>query len=49
MDIPELPSVDAPPASADAPRGGGDTAETPVRRIDARDDQAPANRGFDSP
>ena len=43
MDIPELPSVDAPPASADAPRGGGDTAETPQRRTDAQHDQARVN------
>ena len=44
MDIPELPSVDAPPASVDAPRGGGDTAETPQRRIDAQHHQAPPNQ-----
>ena len=46
MDIPELPSVDAPPASADAPRGGGATAETPKRRIDAQPDAVPMYRGF---
>ncbi|KAH8095194.1 hypothetical protein JL720_2473 [Aureococcus anophagefferens] len=39
----------SPSTTADAPSGGGDTAETPVRRIDAQHDQAPANRGFDSP
>ena len=46
MDIPELPSVDAPPASVDAPRGGGDTAETPKRGIDAQPDATPIHRGF---